>query len=289
MTRSLLERDRIINNLWAQIEALGDRILRLEETHAGGGSVSSIRDDYDEHDAGTATGEHDAGAGDHTHQSAGAQGGQLDHGAALTGLGDDDHAHYLNTARHDVTARHSLGSVVPHDDHGALSGLGDDDHAIYALASGARDITGDQMFQTGIHVGGTGENPATGQITATVAVSGWVPFVLYEHAPYNQGADPARLWHATISRDIEIKEMYIAVYVVGTNDGSNYWGFDLRDMNGSLHVVTTSAISPDTWTMLSVTGLSTTKGTADMFLYIRATQVGSPGNFYASGPAVFVK
>ena len=31
---------------------------------------------------------------DHTHQSAGAQGGKLDHGLALYGLGDDDHAQY---------------------------------------------------------------------------------------------------------------------------------------------------------------------------------------------------
>ena len=32
---------------------------------------------------------------DHTHQSTGAQAGQLDHGAALTGLTDDDHVAYL--------------------------------------------------------------------------------------------------------------------------------------------------------------------------------------------------
>ena len=32
---------------------------------------------------------------DHSHQSTGAQGGQLDHGAALTGLTDDDHTNYL--------------------------------------------------------------------------------------------------------------------------------------------------------------------------------------------------
>lgn len=32
---------------------------------------------------------------DHTHQSTGLQGGQLDHGLALTGLSDDDHTQYL--------------------------------------------------------------------------------------------------------------------------------------------------------------------------------------------------
>jgi len=37
----------------------------------------------------------------------------------------------LNTTRHDTTARHTLGTVVPHDDHGSLSGLADDDHTQY--------------------------------------------------------------------------------------------------------------------------------------------------------------
>lgn len=32
---------------------------------------------------------------DHSHQTTGAQGGQLDHGLALTGLTDDDHTNYL--------------------------------------------------------------------------------------------------------------------------------------------------------------------------------------------------
>jgi len=41
--------------------------------------------------------------------------GKGDHGSELDGLGDDDHTQYLNTARHDVTARHPLGTVVPTD------------------------------------------------------------------------------------------------------------------------------------------------------------------------------
>lgn len=51
--------------------------------------------DLSAHKAGTAVAQHTGGAGNHTHQSAGAQGGQLDHGAALTGLTDDDHTQYL--------------------------------------------------------------------------------------------------------------------------------------------------------------------------------------------------
>lgn len=54
----------------------------------------------------------------------------LDHGN-LAGLGDDNHPQYLNVARHDLTARHPLGTVVPHDNladlieklHSSLTGV----------------------------------------------------------------------------------------------------------------------------------------------------------------------
>jgi len=49
-----------------------------------------------------------------------------DHGD-LSGLGDDDHPQYLNTTRHDTTARHGATVV----DHGSIGGLGDDDHPQY--------------------------------------------------------------------------------------------------------------------------------------------------------------
>ncbi|GAI87497.1 unnamed protein product, partial [marine sediment metagenome] len=62
-------------------------------------------------------------------------GSTADHGN-LIGLADDDHPQYLNNARHDVTERHPLGTVVPHDAladlaekaHASLSGVGPSDH-----------------------------------------------------------------------------------------------------------------------------------------------------------------
>lgn len=105
----------------------------------------------------------------HSHQSSGVQGGQLDHGLALTGLSDDDHSIYaLNTHSFVTTSTESrlsgervltagtgvavtlAASTVTLDtanhthqssgvqggqlDHGlALTGLSDDDHSIYAL------------------------------------------------------------------------------------------------------------------------------------------------------------
>ena len=62
--------------------------------------------------------------------------GKGDHGSELDGLEDDDHTQYLNNARHDLPARHGLGTVVPHDNladlaekaHSSLSGVGESDH-----------------------------------------------------------------------------------------------------------------------------------------------------------------
>jgi hypothetical protein len=70
---------------------------------------------------------------DHTHQSTGAQAGKLDHGLALTGLGDDDHSLYHTDGR--ALAWHA---GVTHD-HGTLSGLSDDDHGQY-LTTGRHDV-----------------------------------------------------------------------------------------------------------------------------------------------------
>jgi len=60
--------------------------------------------------------------------------------SSLSNLSNDDHTQYLNETRHDTTARHTLGTVVPHDDHGSLSGLDDDDHSQY-LNTTRHDVT----------------------------------------------------------------------------------------------------------------------------------------------------
>lgn len=49
----------------------------------------------------------------HTHQSAG-EGGQLDHGAALTGLTDDDHTQYPKHSSGSYTGDSSVNRAIPH-------------------------------------------------------------------------------------------------------------------------------------------------------------------------------
>ena len=71
--------------------------------------------------------------------------------ANLLGLAADDHTQYLNVLRHDTTDRHTLGTVVPHDDHGYLSGLLDDDHPQYAALAQTETITGAWTFQGTLH------------------------------------------------------------------------------------------------------------------------------------------
>jgi hypothetical protein len=90
------------------------------------GKIDEIETEINTHTAGYASVQHTAGVGTHTHQSAGAQGGTLDHGLALTGLADDDHTQYLNTARHDTTTRHpiSVGGTGASTAYGARDNLG---------------------------------------------------------------------------------------------------------------------------------------------------------------------
>lgn len=94
---------------------------------------------------------------DHTHQSTGAQAGQLDHGLALTGLTDDDHTQYrLESADHTHQSTGLQGGTL---DHGlALTGLTDDDHTQYLKESDVDAVT----FTLGVFFDGNGSTLATG-------------------------------------------------------------------------------------------------------------------------------
>ena len=95
--------------------------------------------------------------GAHTHQSS-PQGGQLDHGLALTGLGDDDHQQYALADKSrpavwvsatDLAAR-SIADLGTKS-HSLLTGLtSGDDHTQYVHVSTARTITAVHTFNPGV-------------------------------------------------------------------------------------------------------------------------------------------
>lgn len=76
-----------------------------------GVDVDAFRLAYDVHAAATAAAGHSS-IGAHTHQNAG-EGGVIDHGDALSGLEDDDHAQYVHTAiDRIITALHSFAPAA---------------------------------------------------------------------------------------------------------------------------------------------------------------------------------
>lgn len=106
----------------------------------------------------------------------------LDHGS-LTGLADDDHAQYHNSARHDAhdhsVAAASIASAdladhnkLTHDalaiDHGSLTGLADDDHTQYLNDSRHNNAHGSGRWERGT----TNQTVATGTVTDVIYNSG---------------------------------------------------------------------------------------------------------------------
>ncbi len=73
------------------------------------GNVDGV--DVSTHAGGDAFVQHGNNIGNHTHQTSGAQGNKIDHGAALDGLGDDDHTQYalrtILTTRGDIVYRNA--------------------------------------------------------------------------------------------------------------------------------------------------------------------------------------
>ena len=124
--------------------ALGDAAATLIATHEGAG---------DPH-AG-----YRLESADHSHQSTGLQAGTLDHGAALTGLTDDDHTIYLKEKASGGTAtevpahNHSAAGEAGTVAHSSLTGLTNDEHTQYVLET-LLDAKGD------LYVASAGDTPA---------------------------------------------------------------------------------------------------------------------------------
>jgi hypothetical protein len=119
---------------------------------------------------------------------------------------------------------------------------------------------------------------------------GWLPFVTYDVLLGSGIAANGNPFAVTVSRAFTVRTWHQWVYVATTNDGSNYWTIDLKRSsdNAVISTLNTSAISPDTKTVLSNAGIAAAISTSHLALYISVTKTGSPGAVYLYGPAVFV-
>ncbi|MCK4302637.1 MAG: hypothetical protein KAY24_00150 [Candidatus Eisenbacteria sp.] len=82
------------------LKADGTRSLTDDMVVAAGKTIDGVdisahKSAYDAHDGADAKAAHTGGLGTHSHQTAGAEGGKIDHGSAIDGLGDDDHTIYV--------------------------------------------------------------------------------------------------------------------------------------------------------------------------------------------------
>lgn len=83
----------VVKTLSSNLDVTGEIIV---SGNVDGVDLGTLGSDFSTHDGGTAKAQHSA-IGDHTHASAGAEGGQVDHGDT-TGRGDDDHTQYTLAA-----------------------------------------------------------------------------------------------------------------------------------------------------------------------------------------------
>ena len=155
-------------------------------------------------------------------------------------------------------------------------------------SNGSLVATADGRFGGGVYAGSYSVNPATGYVQATVATSGFFPFVTYDLLPDGFGTSGAVPFMGSIERNMSIRRWSQAVYVTGTNNVSNYWNISLRTSSGTvIYTHTTSGISAGSWNRRSTTGLSYSVTTGHITLYVRVDKQGSPGNIYMAGPALY--
>jgi len=80
--------------------------------------------------------------------------------------------------------------------------------------------------------------------------------------------------------DCQIIVFRAAVFVVTTNNGTNFWTITLRDSAGAvLATLDTSAISANTWTRLATTSITQPDAT-NVVLTVRPTATLSPGAIF---------
>jgi hypothetical protein len=93
----------------------------------------------------------------------------------------------------------------------------------------------------------------------------------------------------TVDRSMTLTQWSQSLYVATTNNGSNYWTITMKRITdgATVNSISTSAISANTWTLLTDTTFSISSlTTSDVGLYLECTKTGSPGSLYILCPAL---
>lgn len=130
---------------------------------------------------------------------------------------------------------------------------------------------------------------ASGKVSSTTLVSGWLPFAQYGVATFPMSVSGTP-FVCTIGESMTIRKWQQAIYVAGTNDVSNYWSINITNSAGTTVIAawTTNGYGSNVWAVYS-NSYSQAITASDKILAISATKVGSPGNLYLGGPMVYAE
>ena len=189
---------------------------------------------------------------DHSHQSTGLQAGQLDHGAALAGLADDDHGQYLKekasggTAAEVPTHTHEDAANAGTVSHDVLTGVSPDDH--HAQVHGAADHTDVSRF---LWIPAGSITPDT----AAVGLAGTAPDRM-EHILFNDGSTQGAVVTFLVPQDWASGAIGFTHYFSGNN------AFGAADTFRVETTVAEISVSEDTTSAGTTTAEDITPGTA---------------------------
>lgn len=115
------------------------------------------------------------------------------------------------------------------------------------------------------------------------------PIAPYSYLPYNLSTGGYQLFGCTLPEGSVIKRWMQDSYVATTNNGSNYWTFDLKVETGTaMATITTAADTAGVWTPHegTIDPAYASFGSGKDWLNLSITKVGSPGNLYMFNPFI---
>lgn len=164
--------------------------------------------------------------------------------------------------------------------HASLSGVSADQH--HAQSHKASHATGQADALSCADIGA-----ATSGHTHTLGA--WLPFTVYEQlSPYT--TDSVYPYSVSLDRTIKFSTWYQKVFVLNSNNGTNYWTLSLykaSDLVNALATLNTSAINYNTHALLNASFGEVAVGTSELGLVVKVNKTGAPGGLYLYCPAVF--